>query len=198
MEYVFQDTESLQTPVGAFVVTDGEKRIRFSVRKNECIPRTYQSPDTGEMREIRTDTLYSIIIDTGILEIGKTYKIMFTAGSWKFCDGDEHTDCYFSIINDWAVGIGGYDPNDDEKLRQAFAYTKQIGLPDEKKEIIAPERYDETKFVGYQIEVLDNCNGYAFTLLDRTWDKILFDVAWIQITKYSPDECEDALAIWLC
>ena len=137
MEFLFKDIESLQTPVGEFIVTDGEKRIRFSVVNRSCIPYDFDLPDNGE---IQTETSYDIVIDTSILEIGKKYKIMFTAGKWNYCESDEHTDCYYSIISDWAVGIGGYDPNNYEKYVQARNYSEQTGLYGLPFQSVSPRR----------------------------------------------------------
>ena len=195
MDFIYKDIESLATPVGTFLVTDGEKRLRFSVAKNGLSsPYSYDLPDNGE---IQTETNYDIVIDTNTLETGKIYRIIFTSGKWNYCDSDEHTVCFSSIIDDWIVGIGAFDPNDFEKTKQQFEYSERIGTL--KQHIrTEPEHYDESKFSEFTVEALNNCNGFEFKLIDRMIPYVWFKVAWIQITKYASEDYQSALGLWLC
>ena len=172
------DTTKLSTPVGSFiVVSDSGEPIMFSV--------------------VQDERSYGVVIDSRKLEIGKIYKIFFTFGNWKFCDLNEHTTCYNTVINDWVVGIGAYDPNDEEKLEQAIEYSKQKGYL-EQKFIVYPSKYDEVKFSKYTVDVLEECNGYSFRVFDYSFDNIRFEVAWIQVGELDVDECEEMLGVWLC
>ncbi|MCM1506208.1 MAG: hypothetical protein NC177_03595 [Ruminococcus flavefaciens] len=115
MEYIFHDIEDLTTPVGNFSVYYADKKIPFSViRNNFDIPYS----------EINISDTYYILISTSALEIGSVYRVAFSCGQWEFEDSDEHTTCYCSVIGNWVVGIGAYDPNDDEKTAQIFSVFK--------------------------------------------------------------------------
>ena len=177
-EYIYRDIAKLATPVGAFVVvSETGETITFSV--------------------IRGEGGYGIIINSHKLEIGKKYMITFTSGNWRFCGSDEHTTCYNTVIDDWVVGIGGYDPNDEEKLDQAIAYSKQKGYL-EQKIIVHPPKYDETRFTKHTVDALEKCNGYSFRVFDYSKEDIRFEVAWMQIGELGADECEEMLEVWLC
>lgn len=106
MDFPYQDIDALETPVGAFVVTDGEQRVRFCVTKNTMnTPYTCDAPAGGE---IVTDTNYIIAVPTERLALGKAYQIRFTAGDWAYCASDEQTVCDWAVIGGWAVGLGGF------------------------------------------------------------------------------------------
>lgn len=192
MDFLYQDIDALETPVGAFVVTDGEQRVRFCVTKNTMnTPYTCDAPAGGE---IVTDTNYIIAVPTERLALGKAYQIRFTAGDWAYCDSDEQTVCDWAVIGGWAVGLGGYDPNDMEKLDQAILCTDAFGT----QYFAAPAQYDESRFSEYAIESLPERGGFTFRLPDRSKPYIWFWAAWVQITQHAPEEYCAALGLWLC
>lgn len=164
MKYIFKDIKALKTPVGEFAVYSGNRKISFSVIKNNFdIPyEIYENQNvTGE---INISDTYHIIIDTSLLETGSLYSVVFSSGKWEFCTSDENTYCYCTVIDNWCVGIG---------------------------------IYDESKFISHTFEELPENNGYSFRLLDKSWDYIQFQVAWIETEKYSPDIYKKAIGFWL-
>lgn len=198
-EYVYRDITELQTPVGSYIVfSETGKRLPFSVIKNHMdSPYEVFGDNSTEITILHTDTNYCIVVDSKYLDMGKNYKILFTSGKWEYCDSDEHTTCYDAIINGWVVGIGAYDPNNQEKEDQDFEYSKQMGYL-ERKFIQAPPEYDESKFVKYTVEVLDEYNGYCFHIFDHLFESVIFEVAWIKIKELPAIEYEGALGLWLC
>ena len=200
-ELIFENIIKLQTPVGYFSVISGDEMITFSVKRNGIDWPSGVTDDEGNMiGEIHTDTNYCIVIDADKLQTGKTYIVKFVASTgckWEFCDSDEHTTCYDSIIDSWAVGIGALDPNDQEKEDQAWKYSKTKGFL-QKNFIQEQPSYDESNFVQYTVEVLDTYDGYRFKLFDHSLNRIIFEVAWVKIDKFPSIEYEGALGLWLC
>ena len=197
-DIIYKDIDKLCTPVGEFVVvSECGERIRFSVRKNYFdIPYEISENSEHATGIIQTDTNYCILIDSDKLQVGINYKVFFSAGQWEFNDSDEHTNCYSTVIDDWVVGIGAYDPNDEEKEDQMWAYSKKMGYLDQNF-VKAPQRFDESKFRGYSVEALDELNGFEFVLYDKSKEQVYFEVAWIKIEKYKTIEYESAIGLWL-
>lgn len=194
MEYVFLDIKDLITPVGKFSVYCGDEKIPFSVVRNTFdIPCPVYNENNDVTDKINISDTYHIIISTSVLEIGSVYKVVFSCGEWEFEGSDEHTVCYCSVIENWAVGIGAYDPNDDEKTAQMFNYSKINGF----SKIMIPDKYDESKFKSYVVQVLPEKNGYSFRLLDKSWEYIKFQAEWIEIKEYRAEDYKDALSFWL-
>ena len=195
---IFEQIEELKTPVGAFCVFDGDKKIAFSVEKNLVdMPSEVVDENDNVIGTVNTDTNYRIVIPTDDLEIGKDYMICFSDGKWEFCDSDEHTICYDAVIGDWVVGIGAYDPNDIRKEDQIMKYSKEMGFLEQgfAKE---PDEYDESEFTEYTVEPLSDFNGFRFKLFDKTTATVYFEVAWIKIGEYPTLEYEGAIGLWLC
>lgn len=197
-EYDFCNITELASPVGIFTVKYEEKKIPFSIKKNNFdIPfEVYDSENKNVVAMLRTETNYSLIIDLNNLEIGRTYKISFSAGKLEYFGSDEHTEALTTTINGCSVGIGMYNPNDDEEIEQSICYSKQMGYYTQKM-IIAPPLYDETKFREYIIKQAEDKTGYYFKVLDNTLDKITFLVAWIENKNLPAVEYEGALSFWL-
>lgn len=196
---IFKDIDKLCTPVGEYaVVSESGEHIIFSVRKY-YFDFPYEVGDDPEhvIGSIQTDTNYCIEISVDKLQVGTKYKVFFSKGRWEFNDSDEHTICYSAVIDDWVVGIGAYDPNDEEKEDQRWAYSKEMGYL-EQHLIQAPPNYDESKFREYSVEVLDELNGFEFVLYDKSRDKVRFEVAWIKVEEYPTIEYEGAIGLWLC
>ena len=101
--YIYKNITELSCPVGKFSVSCGDKKIPFSIRKNE-----YDIP----YYDITTKTNYALDIDTNLLEIKKQYDIVFSEGGLHFRGSDEHTESLTNTIGKWSVGIGSYDIND--------------------------------------------------------------------------------------
>ena len=201
MNFIYKGIDALQTPVGCFTVSNGNERIRFSVARN-CYDMPYGVYDHASQTvigKIHTDTNYHILIDTSKLNIGTTYTVAFSSGIWGYCDSDEHTACYSTIIGNWAVGIGAYDPNDEEKLDQALKYSEKTGLLKKNRIIEYPDQFDESLFTSHTIEFSPDLRGFEFKILDKSLAEISFEVAWIQIKDdYASDFYISALGFWLC
>lgn len=199
--YIYFNIYALITPVGEFTVTrlSDRKKVSFSVLENRFnYTHKVLNENNDIIGTINSDTNYQIEISTQNLEIGVEYMISFSSGKWEFLDSDEHTDCYSTFINGWVVGIGAYDPNDQEKFDQSWEYSKQKGYLD-KHIIIEPPKFDETKFISHTLDALETLNGYRFKILDKSEGGIIvFEVAWIEAKLFGKDEYETALSLWLC
>lgn len=168
---VFTNIDKLITPVGFFrVYSDSGEIIPFSVEKNlfDHPAEVYDDSDRV-IGTISTETNYCIVIDTASLEIGKNYRIEFSAGKWTFCGSDEGTVCYASVIGDYAVGIGGDDPTENRGSR----------------------------FEDYNVFPIDGLNGFGFSIFNDSKESIIFPVAWVLIDQFPAVEYEAGLDFWL-
>lgn len=70
-EYDFCNITELASPVGIFTVKFEEKKIPFSIKKNNFdIPfEVYDSENKNVIAMLRTETNYSLIIDIDIVNI---------------------------------------------------------------------------------------------------------------------------------
>jgi len=190
-DYIYENITLLKTPVGYFYVTDGQKHIPFSVRKNGFdVPYEVYDIKKNGTYEFNTETNYDLVIDLRELRMGITYRIGFSGGKLHFGGSDEHTESLVTTIGKWSVGLGAFDPNDDEKTEQAIKYTGRG-----KSHIQDPPFFDETKFIRY--DVSSTSDGFDFRLLDRSCPYIVFTAAWIENTVYDKDIYEDAIDFWL-
>lgn len=199
-ELVFKNITKLQTPVGFFSVSCEDTLIPFSVERNSFDLPSEVYDGNKVIGTIHTDTNYCIVIDSRKLEIGKEYIVKFFANEdckWDRCDSDEHTTCFDTIIGEWAVGIGAYDPNDLKKEEQAWDYSERMGFL-KQKFVQEPPTYDETTFIEYTVANLKTYDGYRFKVFGYSSDRIYFEVAWIKIDEYPEIEYEGALGYWLC
>ena len=162
MKYIYQSISSLPCPVGEFYVCCGKEKISFSIRKND-----HDAP----YNDISTETNYALDIDIKLLEIGKQYNVVFSEGGLSYYGSDEHTESITNTIDNWSVGIGSYDMNEDE------------------------DNYQKHK--GYDVWRSEDNLGFSFVPLDRTIDKITFLVAWIENKEASDVDYESALDFWL-
>ena len=162
MKYICENISSLPCPVGEFTVYHGIQKIPFSIRKND-----YNVPYDN----ISTETNYALDIDTKCLEIGKQYNVVFSEGGLNYCGSDEHTESITNTINNWSVGIGSYDMNEDED--------------------------NPKNHTGYDVWRSEDNFGFSFVLLDRTIDKITFLVAWIENEEVPNVDYESVLDFWL-
>ena len=162
MKYIYENILTLSCPVGEFSVCYGKEKIPFSVRKND-----YDVP----YNDITTQTNYALDIDTKLLEIGKQYNVIFSEGGLKYCGSDEHTESITNTIDNWSVGIGSYDMNEDED--------------------------DPKNHTGYDVWRSKDNLGFSFILLDRTIEKIIFLVAWIENKEALNVDYESVLDFWL-
>lgn len=193
-KYIYKNITELETPVGYFFVTDEKIRIPFSIRKNTFdAPYQIYGDNRQVIEELNTETNYDLIIDINNLKIGCYYYIGFSNGTFHFGGSDEHTESVVLTTERWSVGIGSYNPNDDEELEQAIFYTgKDTGY------IQYPPAFDETKFVRYTVSSAnESTEGFNFKLLDYSYPEIVFKVAWIENAKYDKELYEDALDFWL-
>ncbi len=195
--WIYENIDKLETPGGSFVVSDGNNNLLFSVCENPINSPCEIYDDNGTViGRVGTETNYRIAIPTLNLIIGKEYKISFSSGKWEMCDLDEHTTCFNTVIGEWVVGIGAYDPNDQNKEEQMYENAYQKGYL-EKGFVQELEQYDESEFVKYTVDALDDYNGYTFKLFDYSEEYIYFEVAWVKANEYPLVEYEGALGCWL-
>ena len=162
-EYIYTDITEISCPVGTFSVCHNNTKIPFCVRKNGYAVPYY---------DITTETNYALDIDTNLLEINKQYNIVFSEGGLHFRGSDEHTESLTNTIENWSIGIGSYDMNDN------YFRTNE------------PHK-------GYDVWRSEDNLGFSFVLLDRSIDKITFLVAWIEHSADKDIDYEDALDFWL-
>ena len=179
-DIIYTNLCELKTPVGSFrIMSDSGELLRFSVIKNPYdIPYEVFNENKECIGTITTDTNYRILIDVSCLKMDTEYDILFSKGVWNFCDSDEHTECYSTLIDNWAVGIGAFDPNDEKKCSPNF-------------------HYDESEFEKYTVDALPAKNGFRFRLLEYSVQTIRFEVAWIRIGEFPTIEYDGAIGFWL-
>ena len=192
-KYIYKDITELKTPVGYFFVTDGNVNIPFSIKKNTFnVPYQVYDDSNQVIDEINIETNYDLVIDVNKIKLG-CYYIGFSNGTFSFGGSDEHTESIVTTIENWSVGIGAYNPNDDEEIEQAISYTGK-----DKSYIQYPPVFDETRFVRYTVSsASESSEGFEFKVLDYSYPEIVFKVAWIKNNTYDKDTYEDALDFWL-
>ena len=192
-KYIYKDITELKTPVGYFFVTDGNVNIPFSIKKNTFnVPYQVYDDSNQVIDEINIETNYDLVIDVNKIKLG-CYYIGFSNGTFSFGGSDEHTESIVTTIENWSVGIGAYNPNDDEEIEQAISYTGK-----DKSYIQYPPVFDETRFVRYTVSsASESSEGFEFKVLDYSYPEIVFKVAWIKNDNYDKDTYEDALDFWL-
>lgn len=195
MSWVYKDILFLSTPCGDVVVTDDEGRcLPFSIRKNPYCPDYHLFYGTEKERTYNTDTNYCVCISTQDLMIGQSYKIRLVGCQLNFGDSDEHTEAVSGSRRGHSIAIGAYDPNDDEKIKQGYTYTrKKWGNINA---IFAPPQYDESRFVQYDVEMLNDYSVFSFHLIDTSLTEIEFKVAWIKHQVEYAAEYEAAVEFW--
>lgn len=195
---ICENTTELTTPVGVFSVWDGQEKVTFSVYNydGEEPWQVYENGNEIVTGLIQPEVKCYIVIDTNKLEKGKVYRVSFSSGKWEYCDGDEHSNSFWSVIGEWAIGIGAYDPNDEEKTDQIFEYSRKNGYL-EKGDYRDPPFYDESRFTKYTVWPLEELNGYNLKIFDNTAKIVKFPIAWVRIREYPVYEYGEALGYWL-
>lgn len=184
------------TPCGAIIViNENNEKCRFSVKQNPYHPEYHLFYGTEHEEAVHTDTNYFLCIHTYDLKLGETYKIRLIGSQLHFGDSDEHTEAVSGTSNGYSIAIGSYDPNDEEKLRQADEYSFRQGLLSRNK-ICFPSQYDERCFVKYDVEMLDDYSGFSFRLLENSIQEINFLVAWIENKHEGLLDYEGAVEFW--
>lgn len=190
MCWIYDQIDFLSTPCGKIVVKDERgQTCKFSVKKNSYSPDYTMFYGTVHAKVLNTDTNYSLYINIAALELGHTYIIRLEGSELHYGDSDEHTVCVSGTSNGYSIAIGAYDPNDDEKNYQAYENGVKQGM---EHMIIDLSEYDESRFEEYDVNMLDDCSGFSFRLIDHSKDWIVFSVAWVK-NKYYAEECESAV-----
>ena len=194
---IFQDIVALSTPAGNISIRSGEQKIPFSVKKHTFnVPYAVCGADNKVLATLSTETNYDLVIATEQLETAVEYQLVFDGGTLKKNGGDEHTISLTGTFGGHAIGIGAYNPNEEEELAQAFAYSQKQGYL-EQGVVRMPPVFDESKFRKYVVAASDGMDGYRFRLLERTENQISFSVAWIVNPGIDPAECETAIDFWI-
>ena len=187
---------SLQTPCGDIIIEDDRgNRIPFGIERNgfDC---SYDIMNgIAPQRPVNTDTNYLIVIDASVLQLGCEYKIFLEGTKLNYGDSDERTECVSGCSNGYCIALGCYSPNDDEKMKQAYDYSEKKGVL-KYKFIEMPPKYDESKFIGYDVEMMDDCSGFQFHMITNHFSEITFTVAWIKSEPGYEDEYEGAVQFW--
>lgn len=197
-DYIYQNIYELNTPIGKISVTNIDIQIPFHIRQNKFNPEYtfYDINNKTVLHHLSTCTNYQLCIPVSNLKIGALYSIHFYGGSLHYNAGDEHIISLTNNFNNYAIGIGAYDPNDDLKCSQSYSYSKKNGFL-QRNIIQEPSVYDEKCFYQYTLDVLDDFSGFSFKLLDHSIDHIFFNVAWIKMQSYDYDEYESAVDFWI-
>ena len=190
MSWIYENIDCLSTPCGDITVTDEKgKKCVFSVKDNPYKSDYYLFYGTEREKAINTDTNYVISVDTDDFKIGQIYKICLTGGKLSYGDSDENTVAVSGISNGYSIAIGAFDHNDDEKLSQAYIYSRKDDFDG-----FDSFEYDKSNFIKYDVEMLEDYSGFSFRLLDKSEKYINFPVAWIEnnytdfIDYYENDE----------
>ena len=173
----------LEMPAGFFSVLDGNEKIDFSVRENSLNDPYWVYKNKERIGEICAEGNYKIILDVKRLSIGRKYIVQFSDGEFEYCESDEGTKCFTCRKDGWMAGIGFFDPNEAEKLRQGG--------------FIENNDYDESDFKGYRIGLLEKKNGFWFELIDKKIETIVFPVAWLKEREFDKASCNAAMGFWL-
>jgi hypothetical protein len=197
-DLILTNITELKTPIGIITVKCLGKYIPFDVVPGifSSDYEIYSEDNKTILTHIFADANYQIRIATSNLIIEAEYIIKFDGGTFHYNSGDEHTISLTGTFGGYSLGLGAYDPNDDEKVEQAYAYSKEKGLLG-KKFIMEPSKYDTRGFVQYYLDVLDEMAGYSFTLIDRSCEYIFFPVAWICVNTSDDDTFEAAIDFWI-
>lgn len=196
VRWVHQHIVSLSTPCGEIAVTDEKgRRISFSVKENPYHPDHHLFYGTENEEVLNTDTNYLICIQTRDLTMGQPYQITLSGGQLHDGGSDEHTAAVSGTLNGYSIAIGAYDPNEEEKLRQACKHAEGSDRLSRKR-IALPAQYDESRFIQYDVGMLENYAGFAFRLLGSSIEEIVFPVAWVRNKYPNLPEYEDAVELW--
>lgn len=189
----------LITPIGNIYVSDEKNNsIEINIKENDYTPEYKISSKEDKVEILNIESNYVVEIMTKHLVKGQIYKIIFDGGILKLNTGDEHTISITGTYKGYSIGICAYDPNDDEIIEQSIIYSKEIGVY--KQNIIEqPQKFDESRFQKYKVNLLDDMSGFKFKLLDYSLDVIKFYVAWIKNNNNQIDEMdyEDAIDFWI-
>lgn len=186
----------LFTPCGDILVVDrAGKQIPFTVKENSYGTDYELTNSKGERKDVNTKTKYDVLLDVADLTLDEEYKICLHGAKLHYGDSDEHTECVSGSANGYSIAIGAYDPNDEDKMDQAYAYSKATGYL-AKRVLVCPPEYDESKFIRYDVEMLEDCSGFRFRLIDLSWPTVIFPVAWIKNEPGEEMYYEGAVEFW--
>ena len=117
--------DSLATPCGCICIVDAAgNKAPFSLRENPYRPACHYNDADGVEREPQTDTNHLIMVGPALLRRGETYRITLSEKILALGNSDERTICVSGMANGYSIAIGAYDPNEEEKMRQAERYSR--------------------------------------------------------------------------
>lgn len=188
--------DSLATPCGRICIVDAAgNKVPFSLLENPYRPACHYADADGVERELQTDTNYLIAVDPALLRRGETYRITLPGKILAWGDSDERTVCVSGMANGYSIALGAYDPNEEEKMRQAEQYSQEIGAW-ERHVIIEPPTWEERNFVRYDVAMLEDESGFRFHRIDDDSREITFPVAWIKNIPGAEIDCQAAVELW--
>lgn len=182
------------TPCGKITVVDENGEcVPFTIEKNgfDC-PYSFEDAE-GKTVTLTTDANFTLNISSSDLIRGRSYRVSVSGVKMGYGDSDERTECVSGCANGYCIALGSYLPNDDEKMDQALKYSERMGF---QHSIVYPRKFDTAKFSKYDAEMLDDCSGFCFYLLDNSVSQICFEVAWIKSDGINDSEYESAVQFW--
>lgn len=186
----------LETPCGTIYVVDEKgNKVPFTISKNKFDCDYEYENLSGETKTINTDTNYSVEIKIADLKLKTKYKIFLDGTKMEFGDSDERTECVSGEKDGYFIALGAYLHNDEEKMDQAYMYSKKMGYLDQNF-IMEPPEYDESNFEWYDVEMLEDRSGFLFWLIDTKREFIFFKVAWIKSEPREEEHYESAVQYW--
>jgi len=189
----------LNTPVGFITVECFGKKVPFDIVNGAFSSEynIYNESNANIVAHITAEANYQIRICRSTLKKGAQYTVRFHNGQFQYNGGDEHTISLTGTFGEYALGIGAYDPNDDEKMRQSLNYSDKKGYL-AKGIIFDAKSYDTSDFTDYHLDVLDDMSGFTFATIDNgTCNYIYFPTAWIRTGKYDVATYESAVDFWI-
>lgn len=184
----------LPTPCGEITVTDNKgSRIPFTLQKSIIDTDYHVFEHTQNEKAVHIEHAYLLTIDIDHLQKEILYQIRLNGAKLRYGYSDESTECISGSSNGYSIAIGAFDPNDDEKVAQAFSYSKAQGIT---YAIVPPPEYDESKFSQYDVEMLEDFSGFWFRLIDTQHPIIQFPVAWIKNEPGAEIEYEWVVECW--
>lgn len=191
--HIYSNITKFSSPIGDFIITCNETRIPFNVGRITDHSYLLYNEDGKEYGELKNDDIYEIIIPVENLVLGKDCEIIFTGKNLSDTTSGERTYGKMAVIDNYVIGIGTYDPNEDIKIDQDYEYSKERRYLDQGF-IISKEDYVRENFIWYDLKEDAYINGFKFELLDNSSEYIYFKVAWLE--NIHP-LTEDAIDYWI-
>lgn len=194
----FNSMTEFITPVGSIKVLNNNKAVPFYIKPSSYrYPYNIYSQDNKTViNTIEATNNYVLLIPTENLIIGKDYSVLLEGKRLAYNAGDENTISLTGTFNNVSIGIGAYNPNEETEDSQAYVYSKEHDYL-EQGIMIPPAHFDESEFKQYKLDCLDNMSGYSFRLIDKSFEYVYFNIAWVENIDFDSDDGESAVDYWI-